>query len=88
MSQSDQDIGPAQPPQEAPAKPGIAGALVVAALLGAGAGLLLGYVWRLEAVVGVMLAGAIVALAIRLVILVSARRKGLARVEQEDGTLQ
>lgn len=82
------DIGPDQPPQAPPARVGVAGALAVAALLGAVLGAVVGALVLPELIVACAIGGALLLAAGRVAVLMSADRKGLAPVDDEDGTMQ
>ena len=85
---NDVDLGPDQPPQEPPARSGVAGALVVAAIVGAVLGGAIALFFAPDLLVGAAIGGALSVSAIRVFILMSSDRRGLAPMNDKDGTMQ
>jgi hypothetical protein len=82
------DIGPEQPPRQPPAPKGIAWALVTAALIGAILGVGVGVLFATELIFACALGGALLGAAVRVALLLSSDRRGLAPLDDEDGTMQ
>ncbi len=82
------DLGPEMPPQEPPGPKGVAGAMAVAALLGAVIGAVIGLIFLPDLVVALAIVGAMTLAALRTVVFLSSQRRGLAPVDEEDGTMQ
>ena len=85
---SQDEIGAEKPPQDPPARSGVVGAMVVAVLLGAGIGAVLAAVFLPDLMVASALGGAMIFGAARVFIFLSPNRKGLAPVEDENGSFK
>ncbi|MGA9411129.1 MAG: hypothetical protein WBV78_11890 [Roseobacter sp.] len=81
-------VGPELPPQEPPARSGVAGAIMVAVLLGAVIGGAAAWFFLPDLMAAAALGGAMMFGAARVFLFVSPARRGLAPIESNNGSHQ